>query len=167
MLLDFKKLLNIIILFIGSVIFLWFLKNNNLNMAIIVLSLTLIIWVLISLILENFDLKSFAWIVSSSGFLLSISIFFLFGVEEVPFPVGAFVFHAGGIAIALGVCFFSIFPLLFLYQGNSNKKIDNLIQTPQKEHSQQIENEPHDPIVDSDDWELVSEEDLHSGDYEI
>ena len=33
--------------------------------------------------------------------LLALSIFFLYGIEEVPHPIGAIVFHSGGIAGAL------------------------------------------------------------------
>ena len=167
MYLDLKKILNIIVLFFGSIVFLWFLRGNNLNMAIIALSITLIIWLLISLISENFNLKHFAWIVSCSGFLLSVSIFFLFGVEEVPFPVGAITFHSGGIASAIGVGFFSIFPLLILYQGFPKTSNENKLTSDKHDDSEIDKNEQITPVIDSDDWEIVSEDDLHSGEYEI
>ena len=73
-----------------------------------------------------FEVKIFAWIISSAGFLLAISVFFIYGVEEIPHPNGAIMFHLGGIAGALGIILFSLFPLLIIYQLNSASTVKKL-----------------------------------------
>tara|TARA_S200000501_G_scaffold343954_1_gene355299 strand:- start:69 stop:554 length:486 start_codon:yes stop_codon:yes gene_type:complete len=156
---NLKNIASGIILIIGLFIFLSNLMNNNLNLALVSLTSTLILWVLYGLILDSFNIKFFIWVISSTGFLLALSIFFLYGIEEVPHPIGAIIFHSGGIAGALGIGLFSLFPILILHQLNDNKKKvePNIIDN---------NNTPELPELDSDDWELVSEEDLESGEFE-
>ena len=120
---NLKKIASGLILIIGLILFFSSLLNNNLNLALVYLTSTLIFWVLYGLLLDDFDVHIFAWVISATGFLLAISIFFIYGVEEVPHPVGAIVFHAGGIAGALGMGLFSLFPFLIMYQLSSDKTI--------------------------------------------
>ena len=105
-------------------------------------------------------MRIFAWVISSTGFLLAISVFFIFGVEEVPHPVGAIVFHAGGIAGALGMGLFSLFPLLIIHQLSSKKT------TSPVTHKLNDNDAAPDPELDSDEWEFASEDELQSGDWE-
>jgi len=156
---NLKNIASGLILIIGLFIFLSNLINNNLNLALVTLTSTLILWVLYGLILDSFNIKFFIWVISSTGFLLALSIFFLYGIEEVPHPIGAIIFHSGGIAGALGIGLFSLFPLLILHQLNYNSKntkptlIDN-------------NDIPNKTELDSDDWELATEEELSSGEFE-
>ena len=108
-----------LVLIIGLILFLSSLVDNNLNLALVSLTSALILWVIYSLLLDVFDLRIFAWVISLSGFLLALSVFFVFGVEEMPHPIGAIVFHPGGIAGSLGISLFSLFPLLIIYQRNT------------------------------------------------
>ena len=89
---------------------------------------------------------------------MSICVFFIYGVEQVAHPMGAIIFHSGGIAGALGIGFFSLFPILIMYQINNTKKETKLI-------NHNMENSMNTEIM-SDDWEIVTEEELYSGDYE-
>ena len=107
---DLKKIAGGMILFVGLILFFLSLANNNFNLALVALTSTLIFWVIYGLLLDAFDVRVFAIVISSAGFLLAFSVFFLYGVEEVPHPVGAIVFHAGGIAGSLGIGLFSLFP---------------------------------------------------------
>jgi hypothetical protein len=100
-------------------------------------------------------------VISVTGVLLAISIFFIYGVEEVPHPVGAIVFHAGGIAGALGMGLFSLFPFLIIHQLNS----DNT--TPISAPVAKEDDPPPEPELESDDWEFATEEELQSGEFEI
>ena len=113
---DMKKICGGLILVIGMLAFIISISNNNLNYALIYLTAALILWVLYGLLLDVFDVRIFAGITSASGFLVGLSVFFMFGIEEVPFPIGAIVFHSGGLAGALGIWLFSLFPLLILHQ---------------------------------------------------
>ena len=155
-----KKMAGGLILIVGLILFFSSLVNNNLNLALVSLTSTLIFWVVYGLLLDTFDVRIFSWVISTAGFLLAISIFFLYGVEEVPHPIGAIVFHMGGIAGALGIGLFSLFPLLIMHQLSSDKTIS---KTP-------VINEndtPPESELESDDWEFATEEELESGEFEI
>ena len=156
---NLKKIAGGLILVIGLILFFSSLLNNNLPLALVYLTSTLIIWVLYELILDDFDLRIFAGLISATGFLLAISIFFIKGVTEVPYPVGALVFNAVGIAGALGIGLFSLFPLLIMHQLSSDKTISI---TPVINGN----DTPPEPELESDDWEFATEEELESGEWE-
>ena len=159
--LDLKKIAGGLILIIGLILFFSSLIDNNLNLALVSLTSALILWVIYGLLLDVFDVRIFAWVVSLSGFLLALSVFFVFGVEEMPHPIGAIVFHTGGIAGSLGIGFFSLFPLLIIHQLNSQ----NISTKPGV-----LINEdgfPAIPNLESDDWELATEEERLSGEFEV
>ena len=158
---DFKKIAGSLIFIIGVFAFIVSISNNNLNFALIYLTTALISWVLYGLILDAFDVQIFAWIISASGLLVAISIFFMFGIEEVPYPVGAIVFHSGGLAGALGIGFFALFPILILYQTGAEK----LPQITRKEAV--ISREDMEPEIESNKWEMASDDDLESGEFEV
>ena len=107
MTLNLKKIAGVFILVIGLILFFSSLIDNNLNLALVSLTSALILWVLYGLLFDVFDIQIFAWVISLSGFLLALSVFFVFGVEEIPHPIGAIVFHTGGIAGSLGIGLFS------------------------------------------------------------
>ena len=150
-----------LILIIGLILFFSSLIDNNLNLALVSLTSALILWVIYGLLLDVFDVRIFAWVISLSGFLLALSVFFVFGVEEMPHPIGAIVFHTGGIAGSLGIGFFSLLPLLIIHQLNSQ----NISTKPGV-----LINEdgfPAIPNLESDDWELATEEERLSGEFEV
>ena len=156
-----KKIASGLILVIGLILFFSSLVNNNLNLALVSLTSTLIFWVVYGLLLDTFDVRIFSWVISTAGFLLAISIFFLYGVEEVPHPIGAIVFHMGGIAGALGIGLFSLFPLLIMHQLSSKKT------TSPATHQLNENDTPPEPELESDDWEFATEEELGSGEFEV
>ena len=156
-----KKIASGLILVIGLILFFSSLLNNNINMALVSITSALLFWVLFGLFFEIFDVQIFSWIISSAGLLLAISVFFLYGVEEVAHPVGAIVFHTGGIAGSLGIGLFSLFPILIMYQLNSQS---SLIK-PELINDNDVT--PPEPEVESDDWEIVTEEELSSGDFDV
>tara|TARA_B100000315_G_C14510305_1_gene556635 strand:+ start:711 stop:1190 length:480 start_codon:yes stop_codon:yes gene_type:complete len=157
---DLKKIASGLILVIGLFTFIISIFNNNLNVALIYLMGTLIFWVLYGLILNTFDVRIFSGIISASGFILAISVFFMFGLEEVPYPPGAIVFHTGGFAGALGIILFSLLPLLIIHQMNSNT-------LPKPQFSTNIDETSPKPELESDDWEFATEEELQSSEWDI
>ena len=159
--LTLKKIVGGIILIIGLILFFSSLIDNNINLALVSLTSSLIIWVLYGLILDVFDVRIFAWVISLSGFLLALSVFFVYGIEEMPHPIGAIVFHIGGIAGSLGISLFSLFPLLIIHQLNSH----NISTEPGVLINQ--DGSPIIPELDDDDWELTTEEDLESGKFDM
>jgi len=159
--LDLKKMAGGLILFIGLILFFSSLVDNNLNLALVSLTSALILWVIYGLLLDVFDVRIFAWVISLSGFLLALSVFFVFGIEEIPHPIGAIVFHTGGIAGSLGIGFFSLFPLLIIHQLNSQ----NIFTKPGVLMNE--DSFPAIPNLESDDWELATEEEKQSGEFEV
>ena len=159
--LNLKKIAGGLILIIGLLLFFSSLIDNNLNLALVSLASALILWVIYGLILDVFDVRIFAWVISLSGFLLALSVFFVFGIEEMPHPIGAIVFHIGGIAGSLGISLFSLFPLLIIHQLNSH----NISTEPSVLISR--DGSPIMPELEDDDWELTTEEDLQSGKFDV
>ena len=158
---DLKKMAGGLILIIGLILFLSSLVDNNLNFALVSLTSALILWVIYGLLLDVFDVRIFSWVISLSGFLLALSVFFVFGIEEMPHPIGAIVFHSGGIAGSLGIGLFSLFPLLIIHQLNSQ----NISTKPGVLMNE--DSTPAMPNLESDDWELATEEELESGHFEV
>ena len=150
-----------LILIIGLILFFSSLIDNNLNLALVSLTSALILWVIYGLLLDVFDVRIFAWVISLSGFLLALSVFFVFGVEEMPHPIGAIVFHAGGIAGSVGIGFFSLFPLLIIHQLNSH----NISTKPVVLITE--DGFPTIPDLKSDDWDMATEEERQSGEFEV
>ena len=158
---DLRKIVGGLILVIGVFAFIISIFNNNLNFALIYLTTTLIFWVLYGLFMDLFDVKIFAGIISGSGFLVAISVLFLFGIEEVPYPVGAIVFHSIGFAGALGIGLFSLFPILILYQMDNPKKHQK-IKVGQESSIKKSE-----PKIFSEEWEMATEDDLQSDEFDL
>ena len=159
--LDLKKMAGGLILIIGLILFYSSLIDNNLNLALVSLTTALILWVIYGLLLDVFDVRIFSWVISLSGFLLALSVFFVFGVEEMPHPIGAIVFHTSGIAGSLGIGFFSLFPLLIIHQLNSKNISTKPSMFMNEDSSTAISN------LEGDDWELATEEELESSDFEV
>jgi hypothetical protein len=161
MIVDLKNIAGGLILIIGLILFFSSLLNNDINMALVSLTCALIFWVLFGLYLDTFDVQIFSWVISSAGFLLAISVFFLYGIEEVAHPVGAIIFHSGGIAGSLGIGLFSLFPILIMHQLNS--------QNIYAKHGVLMDEDgsPATFNLKSDDWELATEAELKSGEFEV
>ena len=158
---DLKNILSVLILIIGFFAFVLLTTNNNFNLGLIYLTSTLILWVSYVLIIDSFDIRLFAIIVSTAGFFVALSVFFMFGIEEVPFPVGAIIFHPKGIASALSISFFSLFPIIFLYHAG--------FEMPMKIKPPKIKLSKEKPkiIINDDEWEIATEDDLQSGEFEL
>ena len=124
---------------------------------------SLLLWIAFNIHFDMFNKIAFAKVLCYSGILLSITIFFLFGIEEVPFPEGALLFHSYGIALSLFVILLSIIPILF----TTNIEITTM---PTNSQSSQITGQPSN-ITQSeeldDDWEIATDEDMQSDDYEV
>ena len=155
--LNIKNILPHFILLIGLLLFILEATNNNLINALIYLTSTIIFWVFYGLILNNLNIYYFARIISFSGLLLAITILCIYGIEQVPYPIGAFIIHPEGIAGSLGLALFSTFPLIIIYQL---KKVDFTNQISSGKNIIKKNDE-------FNEWEIATEEDLLSGEYEI
>ena len=156
-----KKIAGGLILIIGLILFFSSLINKNINIALVSLTSSLLLWVIFGLYFDTFDVQIFSLVISSAGFLLAISVFFLYGVEEVAHPIGAIVFHSGGIAGSLGIGLFSLFPILIMHQLNSQNAPPKPNFINNSKESQQ------ESKLESDDWEIATEEELQSDEFEV
>lgn len=134
----------------GGLIYLYNTLMTSFNSSILTLVLTLVLFTSLSLFLNVFNLKEFIIILSVSGFIVSLTVLFYYGVEEVPYPLGAIVFHLDGILKSLILAFLSSIPLLLLFKGNRNM-IDGDARLK----------------VHSPDWEVASADDMQSGQFEL
>ena len=153
-----KNYISYLVLLVGLICYCCYIHTMQFIPATIVMSTSLLLWVAFNCYFDTFDRLLFSKILSISGIIISISIFFIFGIEEVPFPTGALMFHSYGIAISLLMILLSLLPLLFINehisQPISSSTQTSYIETPK-------------PDTTNEDWDIATEHDLESGDYEI
>lgn len=138
-----------IIIALGFLVYICLIVSTSLAAASIWALFTIYLWLISSLYLKQYNFNTFLYILCFSGIILSVSFFFLQGVEELPYPEGALMFHVEGIAKAAFLFFICTVPVILLKTKNTE---------PNKNFSQQKEN--------IEIWEKASEKDLQSGNYE-
>ena len=97
-----SKAISWLILAGGLFLYLWNITDNQFTYATICMAGSILLWMFIGFTTDSFDNNEFSQVLSGAGFLLAVSVFFLYGLEEMPYPTGAIVFHSDGIAKALG-----------------------------------------------------------------
>jgi hypothetical protein len=145
-----------LILIGGLFLYLWNITNNQFTYATIFMAGSILLWMFVGFTSDSFDNKEFAQVLSGAGFLLAISVFFLYGLEEMPYPAGAIIFHSDGIAKALGLGIAASLPLLF---GVADVDANNT-------STASASNKPT-VVVDHKDYELADVDDLTSGEFDI
>lgn len=156
---NFKQSIPSFFLVLGYLVYFIMLFKTSFAMSAIWMMVLIYLWLATSLYLNIYSLNSFIKVLSGSGVLVALSMFFLNGVEEVPFPEGAVVFHAEGIAQALFLLFLCVVPtVLKLVPENTiimKSPVDNKSKSSEAKGNNQ-----------SDDWEEATIEDLESGNFE-
>jgi len=138
---------------LGYIVYTFIITQSTFSLAIIWMMFVIYGWLLISLYIKEYTFNSFLYIISISGIILSISFFFIQGVEELPFPEGALMFHSEGIAKALFIFLICTIPALVMKSNRSKAVIKK------------------DVIIDKvniqkETWEEATVDDLQSGNYE-
>ena len=157
-----KNYISYTILAVGLLCYCIYMCTMQFIPATIVMSTSLLLWIAFNIYCNSLDKALLARILSLSGIILSLSVFFIFGVEEAPFPVGAIIFHAYGISIALLMFLLSLLPLLFM---NNIDLSPHQETSPQSLSSQNMASE--DAYNVDDHWEIATDSDLESGDFEV
>ena len=172
---DFQKITSGLILTLGMVLFLFIVMAREFMFAIIVASFTLISWILYqTLINKTINYKLIGNVIFLSGLIIGVSVFFVFGVEQVAYPAGSIKFKASGIAKSLGVILFSMVPALMFYIVEDtipklSSKVESLKTSPPMNvnySNVEKEEEQKDDSYNRDDWEEVDENELMEQDYE-
>ena len=155
-----SKAISWLILAGGLFLYLWNITENEFVYATIFMASSILLWMFVRFTTDSFDNKEFSQVLSGAGFLLAISVFFLYGLEEMPYPSGAIVFHSDGIAKSLGLGIAASLPLLF---GKANIEPNQNSAQPNKAVAT---TEPT-IVVDHEDYELADVDDLTSGEFDI
>ena len=148
---------------LGLSVYFVFISQQQLSVAIIWFVFVVYGWTILSIILKTYKLQDFVYIVCFSGIVVAITLFFMNGVEEVPFPKGAVQFKADGIAQSLLLFFIFTLPLIIYSQKNLSVLENNAaprisintddLKSSEKAHGNQ--------------WEEATQDDLDSGKYEL
>ena len=150
-----KENLPTIEILLGFCIYLYFVFQNTLYISILFLIFFIYMWLFTTIILNKYNLNIFINILSFSGILVSVTLFFMYGVEEIPYPEGAIIFHIEAIAKSFLLFFFSSMPLIII-----NKKTSTSVVVSDSKDSTTREEYDHEK------WEEATLEDIHSGGFE-
>jgi len=155
------------LLAIGTIVYLFFVFNHNLPMAMIAFILFLYVWIIGKSYYKSFDIYELLNKTGYFGALFAITFFFMFGIEEVPYPEGAIVFHPKEIALSLIV--FIVSHIIVLY---SKDWLSALREAEEENHENTISTAPTTNKVlvprgnQAEGWEEATLEDLESGNFE-
>ena len=145
-----------LILIAGLAIYILLTTAKSLSIAIIWIIFVLYGWVFLSLYLGNFNFQKLLKICCYVGILFSITFFITFGLEEIPYPEGALLFHSKPIAISLLIFFISSLPLIYKIADNQDGAEDKKTNTVFNQEQQSVKEK----------WEEATLDDLESGNYE-
>ena len=161
MLISLKNNLHWLLFAVGIIFYTPIAIDANLPLGIIWLIFILYTWLITAFLIKQYNSLSFLYAVCICGLIISISLFFIKGLEELPFPQGAILFHIDGIALSLLVFFIFSVPLILYSNTSALQKlfvISNQEQIQSKQESK--------AIYDTEQWEEASIEDLESDQYE-
>lgn len=150
-----KKYSTIIInLFLTAALAIFFhlIINHSASLAVIWIILTVYIWIFYMIYLNQFKLNKLLLLCSYIIMIIGITHFFLYGIEEVPFPEGAVLFHTEHIALSFFLCFIGSLSLIFKQEGFNINPKGNTTTT--------------EIVTDKNKWEEATIEDLESGNFE-
>ena len=76
-----SKAISWLILAGGLFLYLWNITENEFVYATIFMASSILLWMFVGFTTDSFDNKEFSQVLSGAGFLLAISVFFLYGLE--------------------------------------------------------------------------------------
>lgn len=147
-----KKHTSTILVFLGAFLYLNFIINASFSIAMIWTFCFLYLWVLITTHLNIFSYLKLINVLCGTGVVISITIFFMYGVEELAYPEGAIIFKQEEIAKSLLLFFISTLPLYLKKQTKNKEKKE---RTSKKEKR-----------TTKGKWEEATLEDVESGNFE-
>tara|TARA_B100000029_G_scaffold495589_1_gene560720 strand:- start:473 stop:985 length:513 start_codon:yes stop_codon:yes gene_type:complete len=166
---DLNKIISALIIIIGHGFF--FLNiGYSIPFAIISIISTFLIWMLWTKLVNTFNLNVFFNLIAFSGLIVSITTFAYFGIEPIGTRKGTLVhFHSGGIAVALSIFFVTLLPyIIFNLKFNLPTPLNITVKSGFKNKPKQTKKTEKDQYIVGDrDWELASDDDIVSGDYNI
>ena len=163
---DLNKTISFAIIIAGYSLFLFNVPEHY-SMAFIALVGTMFVWMIWAKLTNLFTLDFLLYLILISGGFCSISILAIHGVEPIGTRHGVlFDFHLTAIAIALGIIFIASLPyIIFRLKFNLPIKKLNIQLSPaftKKTISNQPKTKEPSYIIDSDEWEIASDNDITS-----
>ena len=156
-----KRNLHWIIYLAGLVFYPIIISNAVASLGIIWLMFLLYLWLIVSMIIKQYVFKDFLYLLCMSGIIVAISLFFINGIEEIPFPEGAILFKVEGVVQALALFFVFTTPLIMYNSKNI------FLPTKKKNIYNNPNNNCRENIDSNENWEEATIEDLETGKYEI
>jgi len=165
------KPLSWIVLGAGFVLYLMLAMNDshtpsqavdNFVKSSFILLLTLFIWTSMQVIMGLFKMRQFSWVLSITGYILSVSVFCYFGINQQ--TASLFSFNGVWALTACAIAMFSTLPLLILYYKDNQSVVG---EQEAKAVETKQESTVDSKAIEDDNWEPASVEDLHSGEFEL
>ena len=127
MLLNLRNNLHWVLFIIGITIYPIIINRASLSLGVVWLIFILYLWLTLAILFKQYGFQQFLYSLCSIGIIISVSLFFLYGIEEVPFPQGAILFKLEGIAPSLLLFFIFTVPLI-LYNHAAPPYVPGLIK---------------------------------------
>ena len=155
---------------LGLIVYFIFISNEQFSLGIIWLIFILYTWTITAFIIKQYSLYSFICALSFLGVVVSLTIFFTSGIEQVPFPRGAVQFKLDGIAQALIIFFIFTLPLL-LFNKQTNFNLYSSADQISESKTPELTKSPsvdllNTPTLKDQEWEEATIEDIESGKFE-
>ena len=166
---DLNKTISLAIIATGFLLFFSYITSNA-SIAFISIIGMFLVWILWNKIAGLFILNHLIYLISVVGFVVAVSILFFYGIEPIGTRNGTLMrFHSIYIAFAMSIFFLTLLPYIILnmkMQLPIKKSNINLMPAfVQKDNTQTSKKDQY--IVDDENWELASEQDALSGNYNI
>ena len=151
---------------LGIIVYFILISNQQFSLGIVWLIFVLYGWTIISILVQNYSLQSFIYALCGFGIIIATTLFFMNGVEEVPFPRGAVQFKLDGIAQSLVVFFVFTVPLIVYQQQTQDKAPEEPLVVIEKPRIERTQKNNELEKNDDNEWEEATIEDLESGQFE-
>ena len=161
MLITLKNNLHWIIFTLGLIFYCVLLSNAMLSWSIVWLLFIIYAWLIIAVIFQNYLFKHFLYILCFSGIWVSLTWFFIKGIEEIALPRGAFLFKVEGVVPSIILFMLFTIPLIVYHFGFETQKLS------QKSKKQPLNSKKESKNTNNNDWEEASIEDIEGGEFEI
>ena len=160
MLLNLRNNIHWISLILGIFVY-PYIVNTSLSLGVVWLIFVVYFWLTTAMLCDVYRLDHFLFTVCSAGILIAVSIFFINGIEEVPFPEGAIIFKMDSIAQALLVFFIFSVPLIIYKHQTATHPFKH-------QESKSIKSPLPETTIETDEkWEEATIADLESGAFEV
>ncbi len=153
---NLKQNIPTIQIIIGYILYIVILVCSSLTVAILWTIFNIYLWLVCSISLKTYNVKSFIYILCYSGISVAISIFFIYGVEQLAYPEGALMFSVENIMKACLLFFVSTIPMIILTHNNKPLTVPTARQDKTTKNRE----------INSEEWEEATLEDVNSGHYE-